>query len=77
MQNFKWRGRSKVFEISNLQNPDAWRGKSDTFHVMDLRGPNFTSTISDGLHLIANEISGIFPLEKDQWLSEVLQKHPS
>ena len=31
---------------------------------MNLGDQNFTFTMSDGLYLISNKISGIFPLEK-------------
>ena len=51
MQNFKWRGKSEVFQNFKSGN-SKWRGKSDAFPLMDLRGQNFTFTMSDGLHYI-------------------------
>ena len=35
------------------------------FSPMNLGGQNFIFTMSDGLYLISNKISRIFPLQKD------------
>ena len=51
--------------------------KSEVLPLTDLHvgGQNFTFTMLDGLYLISNKISRLFPPEKDLWLSDVTQKH--